>query len=329
MWTVGLSVFTFLWGVQGGASPPAGALVVGSGGQYRTVQSAVNAASPGKTIFIQPGTYKEQVFVQKNNITIIGSSSSPDSYSGNTVTITNNLSQDKGLNNDKTGTLRAHGNNFRLYNVNLVNTRGRGSQALALSAYGDRQGYYGCQFKGFQDTILSEKGHHYFSHSMIQGATDFIFGQHAQSWFEKCDIKSTAPGFITGKSRRSSKSSHLTLLANGRDSSSNPSYYVLNRCNVDGSAGKGKTYLGRPWRAYARVVFQNSRLGSVIHPEGWSTWSKGDARTSGVYFGEYGNTGPGASGSRARFSKKLSSPVSLNTVISGASSWVDSKFLGR
>jgi len=314
MRTLGLSVLTFLWGVQGATSPPPGALVVGSGGQYKTIQSAVKAASPGKTIFVQPGTYKEQVFVEKNNITIIGSSSSPDSYSGNKVTITNNLSQDKGLNNDKTGTLRAHGNNFKLYNVNLVNTRGRGSQALALSAYGDRQGYYGCQFRGFQDTILSEKGHHYFSHSMIEGATDFIFGQHAQSWFEKCDIKSTAPGFIT---------------ANGRDSSSNPSYYVLNRCNVDGSGGKGKTYLGRPWRAYARVVFQNSRLGSIIHPEGWSTWSKGDTRTSGVYFGEFGNTGPGASGNRARFSKKLSSAVSLNTVIAGASSWVDSKFLGR
>jgi pectinesterase len=190
-----------LWAVNGGPTPPSGALVVGSGGQYRTVQSAVNAASPGRTIFIQPGTYREQVFVQKNNITIIGASSSPDSYSGNRVTITNNLSQDKGLNNDKTGTLRAHGNNFRIYNVNLVNTRGRGSQALALSAYGDRQGYYGCQFRGFQDTVLSEKGHHYFVNSMIEGATDFIFGQHAQSWFEKCDIRVTAGGFVTGKFR--------------------------------------------------------------------------------------------------------------------------------
>ena len=183
-----------------GPNPPPGALVVGQGGQFRTIQQAVDAAGPGQTIFIQPGTYQEQVFIRpnKSDITITGASSSPDSYSGNRVTITNNLAQDRGLNNDNTGTLRAHGNNIRVYNLNLVNTRGRGSQALALSAYGDRQGYYGCQFRGFQDTVLSERGHHVFVNSMIEGATDFIFGQHATSWFERCDIRVTAPGFITG-----------------------------------------------------------------------------------------------------------------------------------
>jgi pectinesterase len=196
-----LPVLSLLSVSLAGPSPPPGALIVGQGGQYSTIQSAVDAAGSGKTIFIQPGTYREQVFIQpnKNNLTLIGASSSPDSYSGNKVTITNNLAQDKGLNNDKTGTLRAHGNNLKFYNINLVNTRGKGSQALALSAYGDKQGYYGCQFKGFQDTVLSERGHHVFVHSMIEGATDFIFGQQATSWFEKCDIRVTAPGFITGR----------------------------------------------------------------------------------------------------------------------------------
>jgi pectinesterase len=113
------------------------------------------------------------------------------------------MAQDKqkNKNNDQTATLRAHGDNFKLYNVNVVNTRGKGSQALALSAYGDNQGYYGCQFKGFQDTILSEKGHHIFVKSLVQGATDFIFGMHGQAWFEKCDIRvvSAEKGFVTGK----------------------------------------------------------------------------------------------------------------------------------
>jgi pectinesterase len=195
-----LSFFTLLNVINADPNPPSGALVVSSGGQYKTVQSAVNAAKPGQTIFIQPGTYNEQVWVKMSNITIIGASSSPNSYQGNKVTITDNKSQDKGLNNDQTGTLRAHGDNFKLYNVNLVNTRGNGSQALALSAFGDKQGYYGVQFRGFQDTVLSEKGHHYFAQSLIEGATDFIFGMHAQSWFEKCEIRVTAPGYITGKS---------------------------------------------------------------------------------------------------------------------------------
>ena len=194
-----IAFFSLSHVIVAGPTPPSGALVVGASAQYKTVQSAVDAAKPGQTIFIQPGTYNEQVWVKLSNITIIGESSSPNSYSGNKVTITNNKSQDKGLNNDQTGTLRAHGDHFRLYNVNLVNSRGKGSQALALSAYGDKQGYYGMQFRGFQDTVLSQKGHHFFSQSLIEGATDFIFGQQAQSWFEKCDIRVTAPGWITGK----------------------------------------------------------------------------------------------------------------------------------
>jgi pectinesterase len=192
----------FLTGVLATSTPPAGAIRVPK--DFKTIQAAVDSAQPGKTIFIEPGTYKEQVFVNKKDITIIGSSSG-DSYGTNKVTITASMAQDKqkNKNNDGTATLRAHGDNFKLYNVNVVNARGRGSQALALSAYGDKQGYYGCQFRGFQDTILSEKGHHIFVKSLIQGATDFIFGMHGLAWFEKCDIRvlSADKGWVTGKSQ--------------------------------------------------------------------------------------------------------------------------------
>jgi pectinesterase len=201
---VGATLVALVSTALAGSNPPNGALVVGQGGTYKTVQQAVNAAKSGQTIFIKSGSYKEQVYVpkEKSKITIIGQSSSENSYKSNTVTITGNKAQDnpKGTNNDNTGVLRAHGDNFKLYNVNLVNTRGKGSQALALSAYGNKQGYYGCQFRGYQDTILSEQGEHVFVNSLIEGATDFIFGQKAQSWFENVDIKVIAPGFITGKS---------------------------------------------------------------------------------------------------------------------------------
>jgi len=39
---------------------------------YSSIQAAVNAAAPGDTIFICPGTYNEQVVVTKNNLTIRG-----------------------------------------------------------------------------------------------------------------------------------------------------------------------------------------------------------------------------------------------------------------
>jgi pectinesterase len=188
-------------------SPPGGALVVGSSSsaKYKTLQAAVTAASPGAKIFIEAGTYNEQVYipVTKTNLVIIGSSASNDSYTSNTVTITQKLAQDSSNkpNNDGTATLRAWGDGLKVYNVNFVNTRGQGSQALALSAYGDRMGFYGCQFKGFQDTVMSQQGTHYIGRSLIVGATDFIFGQKGLLWIEKSvlQVVSANTGYVTGK----------------------------------------------------------------------------------------------------------------------------------
>jgi hypothetical protein len=44
---------------------------VGIGG-YSTIQAAVNAAQEGDTIFIQPGTYDENVVVTTNYVTLVG-----------------------------------------------------------------------------------------------------------------------------------------------------------------------------------------------------------------------------------------------------------------
>jgi len=57
------------------------------------------------------------------------------------VTITYNGSKATKGNDDDSGTLRVHANSFAMYNINVVNSYGIGSQALALSAYGDQQVY--------------------------------------------------------------------------------------------------------------------------------------------------------------------------------------------
>jgi len=43
---------------------------------FSSIQAAVNAAAPGDTIFICPGTYDEQVVVTTSNLTILGSGAS-------------------------------------------------------------------------------------------------------------------------------------------------------------------------------------------------------------------------------------------------------------
>lgn len=205
-------------------------------------------------------------------------------------------------------------------NVNVKNSYGQGSQALALSANSGQQGYYACGFYGYQDTILAQNGAQLYARSYIEGATDFIFGQHAQAWFEQVHIGvlAASQGYIT---------------ASGR-ASNDAGYYVINKSTVAAAPGNtvaaGAYYLGRPWGAFARVVFQSTSMTNVINAAGWHIWNTGDARTSNVVFEEYGNTGAGASGQRASFSKKISSPVAISTVLgSGYASahYVDASYM--
>lgn len=305
---------------------PSGALVVGSGQKYTTISKAVSALSSTTTneqvIFIQPGTYKEQVYIPalKGPLTIYGSTSDTTSYSANQVTITSGYGLDSKSTDDETGTLRVWTQNFKLYNVNVKNTRGQGSQALALSAYAANQGYYACQFTGYQDTVLAQQGTQLFAKSYIEGATDFVFGQHAQAWFEQCHfgVVAASLGYVT---------------ASGRSSNDN-GYYVINKGTIAAAVGNtvpaGAYYLGRPWGAYARVVFQDTSMTNVINAKGWSVWQTSNPQTSNVVFEEYGNTGAGASGTRASFAKKIASPVAITTVLgSGYASqkYVDASYL--
>lgn len=41
-------------------------------------------------------------------------------------------------------------------------------------------------------------------------------------------------------------------------------YYVIDHTTVTGTSGTASAYLGRPWGDYARVIFQNCNLGSVM-----------------------------------------------------------------
>jgi pectinesterase len=188
-------------------SPPAGAIVVNKG---QSIQAAINKAKSGDLVFIQPGDYSETILISdaQSGVTIMGASDKPDSYHGNTVTISFKKSQKDGVPNDQTAALRIHANNIRVYNINVRNTYGKGSQALALSTMGDGLGFYGCGFDGYQDTVETEGkgasnvGRQVFVKCHISGATDFIFGKTAAAWFENCDlkVKDTNLGYITGTS---------------------------------------------------------------------------------------------------------------------------------
>lgn len=316
-------------------SPDAGAIIVDASstasGAYKTVQDGVDALSltstTPQTLFIYPGTYEEQVYIPllKSNLTVQGSTTDASSYESNAATITFDLSRLDVANNDFTATVRQWNTNTKFYNFNIANTFGHVStngQNLAISAHTGNQGYYGVQFWGYQDTVLANTGNQLYAQSLIVGAIDFIFGQTATAWFEQCDIRTIAEGYIT---------------ASGRDSADNPSWYIINNSNVaamNSTVAAGSSVLGRTWKSFARVVFQNTYLGDVIEAAGWSVWSSAaDGNTGDVTLGEYGNDGPGSvleEGPRAGFSEQLSAPVSIETVLgAGYASewWVDLSYM--
>ena len=52
--------------------------------------------------------------------------------------------------------------------------------------------------------------------------------------------------------------------------------------------------LGRPWRAYSRVVYINTELPADLNPVGWNNWNS-PTNEKTAYYAESNSTGPGAS----------------------------------
>ncbi|CUA69544.1 putative pectinesterase A [Rhizoctonia solani] len=274
------------------SSPPAGSITVGPGGQYSTLSDALTNTS-SNVYFIYGTSIHERVVITRPNITIYGQTSDESTYSQNLATIDNNIpASSAGAEGSATVSVRESATDVKIYNLNIANTYGRGSQTIALSMNGTRFGAYGVNLTGYQDTLLTMNGIHFFSKGYINGAADFA--------------------------------SPHPILTCGR-LFDDPYYYVIDQSNV---IGTGIQYLGRPWRNYARVIFQNSVLGSQIQPAGWSEWSTTNPMTDHIFYGEFNNTGPGAwNPARAPFATYMSAGLTLDTVFSGSTGWIDGAYV--
>ncbi|KAF1779318.1 Pectinesterase, Asp active site [Phytophthora cactorum] len=224
--------------------PPAGAIVVDATGAYKNTRLDPNTTSE-QTVFVRPGVYNEQVLISplSGPLVLQGFTCDAMSYASNEVTITQAKAQKDipaevtgEARNDMTSTVRFKSDNVKVYNLNIANTAGNVGQALAVNVNATDYGFYACNLTGYQDTVLADKGRELYARTYINGATDFIFGRYAQAWFESCDIETIGTGFITASGRESESSS---------------------------ATGVNSTSLGRPWRPYAKVIWQNSELGDV------------------------------------------------------------------
>ncbi|KAI5067307.1 hypothetical protein GOP47_0017835 [Adiantum capillus-veneris] len=276
------------------ASPSAiaaNAIVAKDGsGKYTTVTAAVNAIpssfSGRYVIYIKKGVYNEVLNVTKNqkNVTFVG-----DGIDKTIITGDRNVASGD-YNTYRTSTVGISGSGFFGRDLTFRNTAGpSGHQAVAVRAGADYIVFYRCSFEGYQDTLYALSSRQYYRECQIYGTVDYIFG-NAIAVFQNCGLVARLP----------MKGQQNTYTAHGRQLEADVSGYSFHNCTLKADPNLTKanytveTYLGRPWKAYSRTVFIQSELQALVQPQGWLPWNASNPFTDTVYYGEYGNRGPGA-----------------------------------
>jgi pectinesterase len=116
-------------------SPPSHCQVVGSSATHKTISSALrvlgNSSAPA-CIFINSGTYDEQFTINYNGpLTIYGSTPDSKDYRSNTVNIVHTIRSADAGSLVKSATVNIVASQLRMYNINIKNGFGKGSQAVA------------------------------------------------------------------------------------------------------------------------------------------------------------------------------------------------------
>ncbi|MFT3781073.1 MAG: pectinesterase family protein [Nibricoccus sp.] len=305
----------FAMGANSSLAAPDAVVALDGSGQYKSVQEAISTApqqlEPGKfwTILVKPGTYGEVVYVQRErgHIRLIGED--PETTKITASLAAKTLGPDgKPIGTFRTATVYIDADDFIVENITLENAAGPVGQALAVRVDGDRVAFRNCRFLGWQDTILVNRGRHYFKNCFVAGATDFIFGG-GNSFFEDCTIRCDGNGYVTAASTPKDQ----------------PFGLIFNRCTIVGSKPEVKTYLGRPWREFAMTVFLNCEMSDVVRPEGWHNWGKPEKEKTTRY-AEYGSTGTGGDLAKRvpwarQLSKEEAASLTVERVLAGGDNW--------
>jgi pectinesterase len=262
-------------------------------GQFKSVQDAIMSIPSGSAadpviIHIKPGIYHETIYIQreKSFFHLIGADAARTVITFNLYAGMTNV-DGKPLGTFKTPTATIDADNFTAENLTFENSAGPVGQAVAIRVDGDHAMFRHCRFLGWQDTMLLNRGHEYFRDCYIAGHVDFIFGA-ATAWFENCQIHCLRNGYITAASTPQDQ----------------PFGFVFSHCQIN-SEDEVKTYLGRPWRIYASVIWLDCQMSVVVRPEGWYDWKKPEAHST-VRYAEFNSTGPGANPlARVPWSKQL------------------------
>ncbi|KAI7756299.1 hypothetical protein M8C21_012457 [Ambrosia artemisiifolia] len=260
-------------------------------GNYKTISEAILAVPKLRkgtsrfVILVKAGVYKENVDIKKtmHNLMLVGEGM------GSTI-VTSGKNNDDGSTTFRSATFGVSGAGFIARDMTFENTAGPSKhQAVAFRSGSDMSVMFGCAFKGYQDTLYVYSGRQFYRNCQVYGTQDFIFG-NAAAVLQSCNIYVRKPmggqaNTITAQARSDPNQNTGIIIHNS---------VVTAASDLRGSLGSVKTFLGRPWKAYSRTVFMKCSLDSLINSAGWLPWSGGFALKT-LYYGEYMNTGAGAS----------------------------------
>lgn len=299
-------------------------------GDFMTIQEAVDAVGNGSSqrtkIFIKAGLYKEKIIIPetKGPILLEGEKTEKTIITFDDFASKKNA-DGKDIGTTGSATVFIFSNDFTAKNISFENSAGKVGQAVAVLTTGDRIAFENCRLLGNQDTLylkgtqdLEDKtkpSRTYFKDCYIEGTTDYIFGA-GTAVFENCIIYSKETA------------SYITAASTPKE---NKFGFVFINCTLTGNAAEKSVYLGRPWRPFAKTVYLNCKLGSIIRPEGWHNWNKPDAEKT-TFYAEFRSSGAGADpASRVGWSHQLEPEQTreYNTalILKGQDNWVPSKNL--
>lgn len=259
-------------------------------GTVKTITEAIKNApqySPRRIIIhVKAGTYAEanlKVGRKKTNLWFLGEGK------GRTVITGQKNVAHYNITTFHTASFAATGTGFLARDITFVNEAGPQShQAVALRVGADHAVIYRCEVKGYQDTLYVHSQRQFFRECDIYGTVDFIFG-NAAVVFQHCNMWARKPMYLQKN----------TITAQNRKDPNQNTGMSFHACQARATSdlepvkSSYPTFLGRPWKIYARVVYMESYLGDHIDPKGWEQWDP-ISPLDKLYYGEYGNVGPRA-----------------------------------
>ena len=244
-------------------------------GVYKTIQAAIDAAPSARIapwlIFVKNGEYEELVTIPQNKpfIHLIGQDKEKTVIK---YLINNGGSGDVGYeystNNPQSKTygkqavVQVNATDFYTENITYLNRWGveqqSGPMDLAMSSRADRQAFYNCKFRSYQDTwytdVRNSSDRQYVNNCLIEGAVDFYYGG-GNNYVENSTFRLAREGSV--------------IVAPSHHAGTKWGYVMVNN-TIDGRGGRNT--LGRAWQNQPINVWINTTLKTTLALEGWSEW---------------------------------------------------------